>query len=382
MSDYDVLVVGAGPVGAALALALSQAGLSLAVVEPRPPGPAQPRLRPIALSWASRLLLERLALWEDLAPATPIERVHVSQRGGLGRLEFDARSLGLPALGYVVGYGSVAMALRKALRERAGHCLIEGEVVELVPGRERACVRLRRGGRLEQAAARLVAVADGGAAELVPARTRAYGQGALFAQVRSSEPHRHVAYERFCPEGPLALLPWGDELALIWSTSVERAARLCALPEREFLGELGQAFGPRLGRFLSCGPRSWGPLALRVARERALARVVAIGNAAQALHPVAGQGLNLGLRDAWELAEAIRDCEPRELGAAAMLQAYRGRRCADRRFAIGFTDFAVRVFSNDVAPLRLARGLGLLALSAAPPAARLLARRLSLGARG
>jgi 2-octaprenyl-6-methoxyphenol hydroxylase len=174
----------------------------------------------------------------------------------------------------------------------------------------------------------------------------------------------------------------GEGLAVVWTTTPEHAQQLCELPETAFLERLQAAFGGRLGAFGRAGARSSYPLALRVADHLAKPRMVALGNAAQTLHPVAGQGLNLGLRDAWELAGTIQGLIREEIGAGAHLRAYRARRRVDRRGGIVFTDALVRLFSNDFAPLKLARGLGLAALGAAPPLKDFVVRRMTFGARG
>lgn len=383
MPDYDVLIVGGGPVGAALALALRGSGIGLGLLEARGPEAAPADPRPIALSHGSRLILERLGVWDALAPVTPIMRIHVSQRGGFGRVELEAAEARLPALGYVLDYARLATTLARALDAGFCHCLTGATVTALDPGPDAAHVHFDAGHGTQHAAARLLAVADGGAiAAMAQARTRDYHQAAVTARVASSLPHRNVAYERFTPDGPLALLPAGDALALVWTTTPEQAQQLCALPEAEFLHRLQHAFGRRLGAFSAVGARAGFPLALRVATRIAAPRMAALGNAAQTLHPVAGQGLNLGLRDAWELASVIEGCGRDEIGGAAMLEAYRARRRLDRGGGVWFTDTLARLFSNDIAPLRLARGLGLALLGAAPPAKNFVVRRMTFGARG
>jgi 2-octaprenyl-6-methoxyphenol hydroxylase len=381
MPDYDVLIVGGGPVGVATALALRGASLRVGLVEARAPHLASTDPRPIALSHGSRLILERFGAWEAIGPATPIERIHVSQRGGFGRVELDARESRLPALGYVVDYGRLAIGLARAL-ERGGGCdLIRARVSALEAGADTAAVNLEGEGD-RRLTARLVATADGGALPAAPLRTRDYQQAVVTTRVACALPHRNVAYERFTPNGPLALLPMGEGMALVWTTTPERAQLLCALPEPAFLDELQQTFGGRLGRFSHTGARSAFPVALKTVARIAESRIVALGNAAQTLHPVAGQGLNLGLRDAWELAGTVRDCELHEIGMPAHLDRYRSRRRLDRGGGIGFTDALVRLFSNDIAPLRLARGLGLAALGAAMPAKDFVIRRMTFGTRG
>lgn len=381
MADYDLLVVGGGPVGAALTLALRGTGLAVGLLEARAPhAAADPR--PIALSHGSRLILERLGVWERLAPATPILRIHVSQRGGFGRVELDAREARLPALGYVIDYGQLAVAFARALEAGGGAQPIRGTASVLEVEAGAAVVRFAIGGDTGHASARLLAVADGGALPVAPVRTRDYGQAAVTARVTCGAPHQNVAYERFTPEGPLAILPDGETVALVWTTTPERAQLLCALTEAGFLAQLQESFGSRLGAFKSAGSRAWYPLALKVAARTAEPRTVVLGNASQTLHPVAGQGLNLGLRDAWELAAMLRGCDRAEIGGTEQIRAYGARRRLDRSGGILFTDTLVRLFSNEFTPLRLARGLGLAVLGAVPPARDFVVRRMTFGTRG
>ena len=382
MPDYGVLIVGGGPVGAAAALSLRGAGLAVGLVEARAPQAVQADPRPIALSHGSRLILERLGVWEQLAPATPIERIHVSQRGGFGRVELNANEAGLPALGYVLDYGRLATTLAGALEAQEGCHLVRAAVNALESGSDAALARFDVVTGPGQATARLLAVADGGALAAARARTRDYRQAVVTTRVACGIPHQNVAYERFTPEGPLALLPMGDKLALVWTTTPQQAQLLCELSEVAFLERLQGAFGNRLGAFSEPGARSRYPLALKVTDRVAEPRIIALGNAAQTLHPVAGQGLNLGLRDAWELAVTVRGCDRGEIGGAAHLGAYQARRRLDRRGAIVFTDGLVRLFSNDFAPFKFARGLGLAALGAVPPVKDFVVRRMTFGTRG
>lgn len=376
----DVLIVGAGPVGAVCALALQQQGVSARVLEARP-ADARADTRILALSHGSRLILDRLDVWPSLGDATPITRIHISQRGALGVARLSAAEVDVPALGYVLPYASLTAALKRALAE-AGIAVDYGVAVTRIEAGPDAATLSLSGGR--SVAASLVVVADGGRGDTAPAPKfeRDYDQMAVVCEVRTELPHANQAYERFTPEGPAALLPCGEGYALVWSAGEADARRIAALPDADFLAALYRHFGGRQGRFLQAGPRKTFPLKLAYTGSEAADRVVRIGNAAQTLHPVAGQGFNIGLRDAWELASLCGDTQAGAIGSAAMLAAYaRGRR-ADVLGGVGFTDFLVRVFSNDIAPLRHARGLGLLALEMLPPLKAFVARRMIFGARG
>jgi 2-octaprenyl-6-methoxyphenol hydroxylase len=342
-TEVDVLIRGAGPVGCALAAALRDSPLKLAVVE-RGAGAAS--FRPIALSYASRLILERLGAWQGLA-VTPIETIHVSQRGAFGRAQLDAADAGVPALGYVTEYASLA----RALRERVAGLVSPDETP-----------------------ARCVVHAEGAAPE---ASEKRYAQDAVVGIVSVASDARGDAFERFTADGPLALLPFGGRYALVWSARPERAAALAAAPEAEFLAELAAAAGSAPGRLIACEARSVQPLSLRVSPARTGPREVFIGNAAQTLHPVAGQGLNLGLRDAWELAETLRDAA--DPGDAATLARYAARRRLDAAATIRVTDFLASAFVGSNRALHAARGAALMALDVFPPARRFFARRMIFG---
>lgn len=378
----DIAIVGGGPVGATLALALA-GGIEAVVLESRQDDTATGDPRPLALSYGSRLILERLGIWEALGTVTAIEQIHVSQRGGFGRVAMSAAEAGLPALGYVAEYARLDAVLRKALGERVPRCATGVKVTGVRPGHDSVIVEYSKDDTVRAVAAKMVVFADGGALQDVGAtKVVDYHQAAVVAMVTSEMPHRQAAFERFTPDGPLALLPCGDALALVWTMRTDAAMRICEEPVETFLLRLQQQFGGRLGAFTAVGARSLFSLVLRFEREPALPRAVRIGNAAQTLHPVAGQGFNLGLRDAWELAAEILNADPAALGSAALIAAYRKRRRLDRRGGIWFTDSLVRLFSNDIAPLRIARGVGLAALGALPPIKNFVVRRMTFGTRG
>lgn len=382
--EHDLVIVGGGPVGAALATALSAGGYQVLVLEARPELGAASDGRTLAMSYGSRLILERLGAWNRVEPATPIHSIHISQRGGFGRALLAAEDAGLPALGYVVGYARLHKALGEALASSGATLAAAASVDDLEFRADRVTVRFRRGDREHFVRARLLVIADGGAGLGKRAgatlKVSDYRQDAVVATVVTSRPHGQRAFERFTADGPVALLPFEDRYALVWTAAPESAARFTEINDKSFLERLQMHFGDRAGRFLSVAARARFPLTLRYAANPVLPRSVLLGNAAQALHPIAGQGFNLGLRDAWELADLLLHRDDRDPGSAACLAAYRSARRLDRLGGIVVTDSLVRMFSNDFAPLRAARGAGLALLDIAPPVKRAFMRRMIFGA--
>lgn len=377
---YDLVVIGGGPVGGALALQANRRGCRVLVLESRPAQGGLGDNRPMALSYGSRLILERLGVWEELQPATPIARIHVSQRGGFGRTEMTAAEARLPALGYVVDYAGLLRSLDAALERTTLTVKRGAQVTSVAHDAESARIEFQRDGVVEDCVASLVALADGAATLAdVGIHTRDYEQVALTARVRTSRAHARAAYERFTPSGPIALLPYEQDYALVWTLPRGSADSLLSAAPGTFLDALQNAFGERAGRFRCVAERHGHPLKLRVAERATVGRMALVGNAAQSLHPVAGQGFNLGLRDAWELAGEIA---AHGVHGDEVLAAYRQRRLVDRRAGVTFTDALVRLFSNDNSALRALRGAGLTALDCLPPVKDFLVRRMVFGARG
>ncbi len=375
---HDLLIVGAGPVGMALALALRDAGLDIALVDARRRGAARHDPRVLALAEGSRQTLQRLGVWQRIE-GTPIGSIHVSQCGGFGRTRIEAADYRVDALGHVVRAGDLATALDDALAA-AGIAVVDGSrVAGLQAGDEDVAVSLDGGAVLR---ARLVACAEGGVADDEPGVARRdYDQHALISLAMPCRAHGGLAYERFTPHGPLALLPCGERYAIVHGTSPAEAERLLALDDDRYMAELERCMAGRL-RFARVEQRLRFPLGLRYRSDPVGERCVWLGNAAQTLHPVAGQGFNLALRDVWALATTLRRALPDgDIGAPATLARYRRARRLDRAATIGITDTLVRLFSNDSALLRPLRGAGLLALDACPPLRGLLARRMMFGAR-
>ena len=310
---HDLVIVGAGPVGATLALALRDSDLDIVALDARPAGSIARSDRSLALSHGARLIFERLGVWGEVAAATgavtPITSIDISQRAGFGRARLHARDQGVDALGYVVSYRALQHALDAALT-RAG-VSVEHDVkvtrVDTRTGGAHAQILGQRDGATVEWSARLAAIADGGGDVVgyIARRKHDYEQVALVAKVWSREPHGGLAFERFTDEGPMALLPEQDHYGLVWTTTAEKAAELVALPESSFLIALAQRFGPCAGPWTRVADRRTFALSLEFAKRVLGERTVLLGNAAQALHPVAGQGFNLGVRDAFELAQEL-----------------------------------------------------------------------------
>ena len=373
----DVAVIGAGPVGATLAALLAGSGLDVVVYEARPRPSAQERV--LALSEGSRKILADARAWPD--PEASITSIHISQKGGPGRTLLDAREQSLPALGYTVSYARLEETLAARLGEAGIPILYGASCRDISVGDDAATIHLSSG---EEARARLLVLADGGAnAARIPGiafTEKDYGQHAVIGVVTTDRPHGGRAYERFTPQGPMALLPVEAGYAFVWTASPAEAERLLALDDAGFLSSFQAHFGDRAGRFTGVEKRMAFALRLRTVNVPVALRTAIVGNAAQALHPIAGQGLNLGLRDAASLAAAISSTPRERVGDAAMLDAYRESRRRDAGRGVAFTDFLVSAFADGRRLPTWGRGLALVALDLVPAARRALASRMIHGA--
>jgi 2-octaprenyl-6-methoxyphenol hydroxylase len=392
----DIAVVGGGMVGATLAVALAPLGLKVAVIEAlRHDAAEQPSFdeRTTALSNGSRRILETLGVWPQVAAsASAIAKIHVSDQGQFGFARITAEAQHLAALGFVLPNRVLGAALWPRI-EAARHVqsFCPAEVVGIARGEQSTSLTLAGpDGVTATLAARLVVAADGAHSAVrqafgIGAQRRDYGQTAIITTLMPQRFHEHVAYERFTPSGPLALLPLADgSCTLVLTLEHEMARSALAWSDAEFIAEVQRRFGFRLGRFLKVGRRTLYPLALVQAASTTAPRCVIVGNAAQGLHPVAGMGFNLGLRDVASLAEVIAERRGEasfDPGANEALAAYDAWRADDRRAIIGFTDGLVRLFSSTREPLRSMRNLGLLAFDLMPPAKAALSA-LSTGAGG
>ncbi len=389
--ECDVAIVGGGMVGASLALALSALPLEVVVVEATPPeDDSQPSFdtRTTALSNGTRRVFEGLGVWDEIArEATPIRRIHVSDRGRFGSAVIDAAEQQVAALGYVVENRVIGRALWRRLRLSPRTRLIAPATVTQARGSAAGVHLDLDGAAAGGVGARLIVAADGAGSLVrtcagVGAERWDYGQTAVICQLTPERFHDHVAYERFTPAGPIAVLPApAGRVGAVWTLTPEEAARVMALPDEAFLAELQQSFGWRLGRLKAVTRRVAYPLALTRADAAHAPRTAIIGAAAQGLHPIAGQGFNLGLRDAATLAEVLADAPGEDPGAEPLLARYAQWRHTDRRALIAFTDGLVRLFGSPLLPVQIARNVGLVLFDLSPPAKSAMAK-LSLGFAG
>ena len=374
-------------VGASLACALSGQGLRIAMIEGVAPATrAEPGYddRAIALAYGTRRILDGLGLWQQLLEdATPIHQIHVSDRGHFGAARMDRADEGLPAIGYVVPARAIGQVLDAAVAMAAD---IERFCPAQVTGVERSDSDIRVQVRQDKAHftlhGRVLVAADGADSSVrehlgITSLERDYGQSAIVTNITPQLPHRNIAYERFTDTGPLALLPMTEQrCAVVWTVVTSQVDAVMQLSDEEFLAQLQERFGQRLGRLQRVGRRQAWPLRLLHANESVRERVALIGNAVHTLHPIAGQGFNLGARDVAVLAEVLVDAVRRgdDPGSLAVLQRYAQWRRHDHRNVTVFTDGLARLFSLSLPGLGMARGAGLLAFDLLPPAKRLLTR--------
>ena len=389
-SPYDCVIVGGGLIGSSLARALIPTGLRVALVEAVPAETqSQPSYdeRVIALSWGSRRILEAMGSWGAIEPeAAPIEQVHISDRGRFGFTRLDTAGLGVPALGYVVPARTLGAALRRATE------LPTQSAIDIIsPARLTGHRKVEHGLELDLSTpqgtsrlhTRLLVAADGGDSEIrkglgIRVDEWRYGHDAVIATISPELPRPGVAFERFTGTGPLAMLPLtGGRYSVVWTSRESETADILSLSDGEFLQRLQRRFGQRLGRLEQPSTRRAYPLKLMLAHEDTRPRLVLIGNAAHTLHPVAGQGFNLGLRDVAALAEVLAQskAQGRDPGGADVLAGYSHWRGKDQATVARVTDALARLFVNPWAPLRLARDAGLLGLDLLPGAKRLVAQR-------
>ncbi|MGB5741347.1 MAG: 2-octaprenyl-6-methoxyphenyl hydroxylase [Sedimenticolaceae bacterium] len=385
--NYDLIIVGGGMVGASLAIALADRGLRMALIEAHAPGAdSQPSYddRGIALAYGTRRIFDAIGVWPALeSMVEPILNIHVSDRGHFGFTGLSAAEEGVPALGYVVTARELGRVLLARLHQQGALDVIApARVVRFDDRGAQVRVEVESNGVMTSLECRLLVAADGGNSAIreqlgVPIQRWQYGQSAVVTNITPAKAHANVAYERFTESGPVALLPMTEQrCALVWTVRDGQVDEVLALDDEAFLAAFQQRFGYRLGRFRRVGRRLSYPLSLLRARESVRGRVAIIGNAAHTLHPIAGQGFNLGIRDVAALAEVIDGAfgAGRDIGSPAVLDAYQRWRTQEQRNVAMATDGLARLFSNPLRIVRAGRNLGMLAMEFLPGAKHPLAR--------
>ena len=399
--DYDLVIVGGGLVGASLACTLGSSGLKIAVIEATPfisrktenfQSSYQPSFdaRTVALAQGSQQIFNSLGLWQQVAElgATPIKKIHISDRGHAGISRLDSEQEGVDALGYVVETRVLGQVLTNALGKLTNvDLLCPAQLKQLDFTQASAIVTYEQDGKEQTLRTQLVVAADGGQSMSrqvagVKVFETDYGQHAVIANVAIDKPHNNIAYERFTDTGPLALLPStaaedkDNVYALVWTVESDQSDDVADWDDEVFLNELQTRFGSRAGKFVKASPRHVYPLKFMHTREHVRPHLAFIGNAAHTLHPVAGQGFNLGLRDVATLAEVLIDAKNKnmQLGDMRVLKQYAQWRKRDHWQTSFVTDGLVRLFSSRLPPLMLARNLGLVALDIMPPVKHVIAR--------
>ena len=389
-TDFDVIIVGGGMVGASMACALTSADLCVAVVEALPlESDAQPSYdeRTIALTYSSRQIFAGLGVWDAIeatGEAWPILDIEVSDRGHLGSCRLSHADVGTDALGYVVPTRVTGKVLHDRIQAESGLTLLcPAEVVGVSRKADSVEAEIKAGKKTRKLSARLLVIADGGRSPLrdelgFEGQTKLYEQSALVTTVRTNQPHHGMAYERFVDSGPLALLPMKEtEFAVVWTLDPAEIEIYQEMSDERLLARLQLAYGERAGRFESLGSRQGYPLSLARVEQPGEPRIVVIGNAAHLVHPVAGQGFNLGLKDVADLAELVSEATEsnEDIGSSAVIGRYARNRRRETRNVLEFTDRMIGIFSSDFLPLVVGRNLGLVVVDKLPPIKRELLRR-------
>lgn len=384
--NYDLLIVGGGLAGNCLALALKNSGLRIAIIEANSrehlhQSPAGDRA--LALASGTVMMLEQLNIWQGIShAATPIKHIHISDRGHFGKTRLSAEKEHVDALGYVITARDIETYVANLVTEAGITLIIPARVVGLMSGDNEVCVSLKQGNESLTVSANLLVGADGGLSSVrqlldIPQQITEYGQTAIVTTVKSTLTNNNTAFERFTSSGPLALLPVAkNQCAVVWTRTTQDAEELMTSSDSDFLATLQLCFGFKLGELSLSAPRRAFPLSLIRAEAMVSGRAVIIGNAAHQLHPVAGQGFNLGLRDVVKLAEMLTEQSElnRDIGETKLLQAYAASRKKDHDLTIGFTDTVVKIFSNEWLSLALVRNMGLTLLDHIPAVKKLLTR--------
>ncbi|MDC5704530.1 2-octaprenyl-6-methoxyphenyl hydroxylase [Vibrio europaeus] len=391
MKQFDVVIAGGAMAGMTLALAINKLTLrplSVAVIEPfQVDHGAHPGFdsRSIALSYGTVAILKQLGLWQEIAKvATPIEHIHVSDRSHAGMTDITTEEVGVDALGYVVELADVGRIYHQQVEQDNNISVLHAAVEQVERSEEKVSITLSDGNLVE---GKLLVAADGAISTCceqtgIELCEHDFEQIAVIANISAQSPHNGRAFERFTESGPVALLPMSQgRMSLVWCVRPDKAQQIINYNDEQFLSELQQAFGWRLGKLQKVGHRASYPLLLRYREQNVSHRFAIVGNAAQTLHPIAGQGFNLGIRDVATLAESIAKSSD-DPGSYCTLKQFKNARRDDRNATIAMTSALVHIFSNDYLSLRVGRNLGLFGMDNLPVLkAPLLRRTLGLVSR-
>ena len=385
MKNLEYVIVGAGPVGLVFSLLLAKQNQHSHLLESRRKNDSHSDKRALALSYGTKLILENLGIWESLKnKVSEIKDIHTSQKNSFGRTLFSASQYNLPALGYVVSYGDLSKALEEAVNQSSNiKITYEFEVSAIKNEKDRPT--LYGGNEDFSIKTPLLVLADGGknSTELIKGlkkKETSYNHTALVTKVTPEIPPNKIAYERFTSMGPIALLPNGlKEFSLVWTGKDEDIQELAKKSKKLFLEKLHEHFGDRVGKFLDSDNFITFPLKKIILEDFPKSGVVVIGNSAQTMHPVAGQGFNTGIRDAYELSKLINESEPSQVGSECFISQYYALRKLETKKTLFFTDSLVNIFSNDLIGLSLTRGISLSVLDNLKPIKNFLVNKMSFG---
>lgn len=385
MKNSEYLIVGAGPVGLVFSLFLAKHNQNSHLLESRKKNDSHSDGRALALSYGTKLILEDLGIWSSLEKKiSEIKDIHTSQKNSFGRTLLSASQYNLPALGYIVSYGALSKVLEEAVNQSPKIKITHEFKVSAIKNEKDRSI-LYGGNKDLAIEAPLLVLADGGKnttdlIEDLKKKETSYNHTALVTKVTSEIPPNKIAYERFTSMGPIALLPNGpNEFSLVWTGKDEDIQALAKAPKKLFLEKLHEHFGDRVGKFLDSDNFITFPLKKIILEEFPKNRMVVIGNSAQTMHPVAGQGFNTGIRDAYDLSKLINESEPSQVGSECFINQYYALRKSETKKTLFFTDSLVNIFSNDLVGLSLTRGISLSLLDNLKPAKNFLVDKMSFG---
>lgn len=385
-ADKEIIIIGGGPVGCVAALALEREGFYPTIIEAQSRKDVAPEGRTLALSWNSYLILNQIDCWPEELETYPIQKIDISDKGNFGSASVRAEEIQVPSLGFAVRFRDLLDVLRSKVDASSVRINYDSTATSIQRLSDGVKISLQSNGQSQQHDVRLVIMADGGRsldiAGLSLKKTIDRDHDAIVGLVTASAPPTDIAYERFTSSGPIALLPRGNKYSFVWSVPRNSSDKLLHLSDDAFLKEFQTTFGRRCGQFQHVEARMSYPLSTRIAEQPGGGGIISIGNASQALHPVAAQGLNLGLRDAWELGQFCAETSPELLPTSSFTKNFIKKRRVDRFTTTTLSTALDHLFSNKLFGLSGPRGLGLLGLDIISPLKKRIFRKFIFGARG